>query len=75
MFFAVKRFGQKVARFWSKSGKVFKIMKIKTTTLQEKRRSVLPGILRMFLRYIKVPLDPLKCQVAHPSFFPAKLLF
>ena len=31
--------------------------------------------LRMFLRCIKVPLDPLKCQVLHPFFFPAKLYF
>ena len=31
--------------------------------------------LRKFLRCIKVPLDPLKCQVTHPSFFPAKLYF
>jgi hypothetical protein len=31
--------------------------------------------LRKFLRCIKVPLEPLKYQVTHPSFFPAKLYF
>ena len=31
--------------------------------------------LRKFLMCIKVPLDPLKCQVTHSSFFPGKFYF
>ena len=31
--------------------------------------------LKNFTRLIKVPLDPLKCQVTRSSFFPAKLYF